>query len=611
MIPSFNIRAGESPAAVSERRKIAMALMKEGMDTSPIRSPWQGAARVAQAMMGGMELNRADQIEKDKEAKKDAGFLAAAGIGMAPSMSASAAPAAAPVPPMPNGVSRVAAALSSPQSAPVKDVYDANEQSPLDPVPGAITPDRARLLAALQPGESGGRPNVMYGGKTFDSYADHPRVANPIMSGPNAGKTSSAAGTYQFIAPTWDRAQKALNLPDFSPGNQNAAAAHIAGEDYQKRTGQNLDAALSQAGQDPAKIAAIGKALSPTWTSLPGGIEPNQQTNQFVRNMQAPATEFSAQARQQSVAQQQPAAALDPARNTPQIPQAVQDRIRLLVQSGNRDLALAEYQKYTTPSQSQLVQIDRPDGSGIKDPFLFDAATGKFTRAELPGQGQVSVSPTSGQPSPVPGNNQPPAAAPPAAQKGIPPAPPGVNVAAWNKVHTEALAEASTGKLTESQGKATQFANRMETAENQIGPVEHEGSSASQRAWAAADSSLGAAGFGIPRGQLTDGYKTFDTARGQWITALLRRESGAAISPQEFTRYDREFFPQPNDGPNQIALKREARRVAIDAMKKEAGGSYQSPQVASRGGPQIGAVEDGYRFKGGNPADQASWERVQ
>ncbi len=27
--------------------------------------------------------------------------------------------------------------------------------------------------------------------------------------------------------------------------------------------------------------------------------------------------------------------------------------------------------------------------------------------------------------------------------------------------------------------------------------------------------------------------------------------------------------------------------------------------------PAVGAVQDGYRFKGGNPADQASWEKVQ
>lgn len=33
--------------------------------------------------------------------------------------------------------------------------------------------------------------------------------------------------------------------------------------------------------------------------------------------------------------------------------------------------------------------------------------------------------------------------------------------------------------------------------------------------------------------------------------------------------------------------------------------------VGPSAGPEVGAVQDGYRFKGGNPADQASWEKVK
>jgi hypothetical protein len=33
--------------------------------------------------------------------------------------------------------------------------------------------------------------------------------------------------------------------------------------------------------------------------------------------------------------------------------------------------------------------------------------------------------------------------------------------------------------------------------------------------------------------------------------------------------------------------------------------------IGGQGGPQAGAVEDGYRFKGGNPSDPNSWEPVE
>jgi hypothetical protein len=40
--------------------------------------------------------------------------------------------------------------------------------------------------------------------------------------------------------------------------------------------------------------------------------------------------------------------------------------------------------------------------------------------------------------------------------------------------------------------------------------------------------------------------------------------------------------------------------------------SFQTPsQAPASSGPAVGTVEDGYRFKGGNPADQNNWERVQ
>lgn len=136
------------------------------------------------------------------------------------------------------------------------------------------------LLDAIAGKESAGRYDVMYGGGRFSDFIDHPRKAMPIKSGPNAGKTSSAAGRYQFLGKTWDQYRNKLGLPDFSPASQDAAAWALASDVYKGKTGNDLQQAL--ASGDPNTIAGVGKALAGTWTSLPGGIEQGQGANQFV-----------------------------------------------------------------------------------------------------------------------------------------------------------------------------------------------------------------------------------------------------------------------------------------------------------------------------------------
>lgn len=62
-----------TPEGISRQRQIAQALMQQGMDYSPVQSPWQGAARIAQALLGGYKNQQAEQaamtLQKQEEAK--------------------------------------------------------------------------------------------------------------------------------------------------------------------------------------------------------------------------------------------------------------------------------------------------------------------------------------------------------------------------------------------------------------------------------------------------------------------------------------------------------------------------------------------------------------
>jgi hypothetical protein len=68
-------------------------------------------------------------------------------------------------------------------------------------------------------------------------------------------------------------------------------------------------------------------------------------------------------------------------------------------------------------------------------------------------------------------------------------------------------------------------------------------------------------------------------ARLDFIAAILRKESGAAISAGEFVTEEKRFFPQPADSPQVITQKRQARATALAALATEAGRPLALPKL--------------------------------
>jgi muramidase (phage lysozyme) len=120
--------------------------------------------------------------------------------------------------------------------------------------------------------ESDNGYNVLYGGTTFDSYADHPRQMLTYKIG-GRDVTSSAAGRYQILSRYWDHYRKKLGLKDFSPASQDAYAVrqlveqraikHIVAGDFEKAVDKvkNIWASMPGAGYDQPekKLADLKK----------------------------------------------------------------------------------------------------------------------------------------------------------------------------------------------------------------------------------------------------------------------------------------------------------------------------------------------------------------
>lgn len=69
-------------------------------------------------------------------------------------------------------------------------------------------------------------------------------------------------------------------------------------------------------------------------------------------------------------------------------------------------------------------------------------------------------------------------------------------------------------------------------------------------------------------------------AERNFITASLRRESGAAIAASEFADAEKLYFPRAGDSPETVEQKRRARIAQQLGMQKEAGGAYDELLLA-------------------------------
>ena len=151
-----------------------------------------------------------------------------------------------------------------------------------------------------------------------------------------------------------------------------------------------------------------------------------------------------------------------------------------------------------------------------------------------------------------------------------------------NIAKIQAIAQfAGAGKpkqLTADQAKANGFANRLQQANDIMDQL-----SAQVNPTLTASYSLER---NIPERFRGGVFKQQDQAERNFVNAILRRESGAAISASEFQSAAQQYFPQPGDSPQVLEQKRQNRLLAIQNLQSEASGyaNQQSPLISGLNG---------------------------
>jgi len=145
--------------------------------------------------------------------------------------------------------------------------------------------------------------------------------------------------------------------------------------------------------------------------------------------------------------------------------------------------------------------------------------------------------------------------------------------------------------MTESQSNATAYGMRMKEANAILEDLSKKG--VLKGAVVEATPLIGGVlGQVLPSalGGTSAAQQQVNQAKSNFITAVLRKESGAVISDSEFDREDKKYFPQINDSPAVIKQKENARKLAIKAIEVQAGPgakSIQQLQPSAGGGVDL------------------------
>jgi hypothetical protein len=155
----------------------------------------------------------------------------------------------------------------------------------------------------------------------------------------------------------------------------------------------------------------------------------------------------------------------------------------------------------------------------------------------------------------------------------------------------------SGGKpMTEGQAKANLFGSRMRESDRILQELEGQYSPLAVNAKMGAEKlpGVGAVAGAVGNAMLSGQGQRAEQAQRDFVNAVLRRESGAVISDAEFANAQKQYFPQPNDKPENLAQKRRNRQMAIQGLEAEVPGGLKMGAPAK---PAAGGASGGWSIQ--------------
>lgn len=141
----------------------------------------------------------------------------------------------------------------------------------------------------------------------------------------------------------------------------------------------------------------------------------------------------------------------------------------------------------------------------------------------------------------------------------------------------------STGKpATDAQYVSAGYANRLLESNSVIDSLQNSIAGYNQLGFYAQKA--------LPPKQQSETIQRQSQAELNFVNAVLRKESGAAISQSEYDNAAKQYFPRPGDTAATLAQKAKNRQTAIQTMIRSSGGAFQPP--AGSGSPNSGGNND-------------------